>query len=79
MELSRGQGAFPGDGALETGRAWTLGHTAGERRIGAQLTRREAWWQAGASLRGLRSSVTRHNGGQIAELNGGWDGRRGTP
>jgi len=70
MELSRGQGAFPGDVALETVREWTLWLTEVERRIGAQFTRREARWHAGAYLRGLLSSVERKNGWQIAEING---------
>jgi SRSO17 transposase len=70
MELSRGQGAFPGDVALETVREWTLWLTEVERRMGAQFTRREARWHAGAYLRGLLSSVERKNGWQIAEING---------
>ena len=70
MELSQGQVAFPGDVALETGRAWTLWLTAVERRMGAQFTRREARWHAGAYLRGLLSPVERKNGWQIAAING---------
>jgi SRSO17 transposase len=70
MELSRGQGAFPSDVALETVREWTLWLTEVERRMGAQFTRREARWHAGAYLRGLLSSVERKNGWQIAEING---------
>ena len=70
MELSRGQGAFPGAVALETVREWTLWLTEVERRMGAQFTRREARWHAGAYLRGLLSSVERKNGWQIAEING---------
>src|SRR5262245_449561 len=70
MELSRGQGAFPGDVALETVREWRLWLTEVERRIGAQFTRREARRHAGAYLRGLLSPVERKNGWQIAEING---------
>ena len=70
MELSQEQGMFPGDVALETVREWTLWLTEVERRIGAQFTRREARWHAGAYLRGLLSPVERKNGWQIAEING---------
>lgn len=70
MELRQGQGAFPGDVALETVREWTLWLTEVERRIGAHFTRREARWHAGAYLRGLLSPVERKNGWQIAEING---------
>ena len=70
MELSQGQVAFPGDVALATVREWTLWLTAVERRIGAQCTRREARWHAGAYLRGLLSPVERKNSWQIAAING---------
>src|SRR5262245_8497849 len=70
MERSQGQGAFPGDVALETVREGTLGLTEVERRIGAQFTRREARWHAGVYLRGLLSPVERKNGWQIAASNG---------
>jgi SRSO17 transposase len=70
MELSQGQVAFPGDVALETVRAWTLWRTEVERRMGAQFTRREARWHAGAYLRGLLSPVARKHGWQLAASHG---------
>ena len=88
MELSRGQGVFPGDVALGTVREWTLWLTEVERRIGAQFTRREARGHAGAYLRGLLSPVERKNGWQWPKSMARrprmgssicWDGRSGTP
>ncbi len=38
--------------------------------MGAQLTRREVRWRAGASIRGVLSPVERKNGWQLAEVTG---------
>jgi SRSO17 transposase len=70
MEWRQEQGRCPGDVNLETVRTWTLWQTEVERRIGAQLARRDVRWRAWASLRGLLSPVERKNGWQVAEVNG---------
>ena len=70
MEWRQEQGRCPGDVNLETVRTWTLWQTEVERRIGAQLARREVRWRAWASIRGLLSPVERKNGWQVAEVNG---------
>ena len=70
MEVIPDPRTSPADLTVETVRAWTLGLTDVERRIGARFTRWDARCRAGAYLRGLLSPVERKNGWQLAEVNG---------
>jgi len=70
MESRQEQCPAPGDLALETVRAWTLGLTEVERWLMPHFARREPRRHAWASIRGFLSPVERKNGWQLAEVNG---------